>query len=419
MENRTFSAKKTLLVCLTTAIVATFAAVAVKALMPVLAKNGVNPPVPVTTPTDDGHAAGGSEISLDPNLSSEVFIADGQAIFAENYTDGIFVVYNDEQSGFALKTDKKATAIKQVRLDGKATAACVSGNRLYVVTVNGNSTRVVSVDFDNGDNCVSRSYDNQKALFAAGFDDGAAMFFWSEGDAGKRLVFRFYADGEEKVERYAITQYDLSLVDLYRIGDNFKLFFSYYSEFSAGGGYADFSLSSITAKVSLIERNRGYTLFSAIPRENSYALLCGSDDGAFIMQLDEKLMRSKKFDLGADKPTGGKMSFDGKNYYSLLLFEKGGKAFKMSGDFTSNEQINRYNDMRSIAGEMNTGGRLVHLLSGEKMFFLTSTEGLFSKKVNYPDYEPISLVKVSGGCAALCNKLSDNGKSKVYACVFN
>ena len=52
------------------------AAVAVKALMPVLAKNGINPPVPVTTPADDGHAAGGSEISLDPNLSSEVFIAD-------------------------------------------------------------------------------------------------------------------------------------------------------------------------------------------------------------------------------------------------------------------------------------------------------------------------------------------------------
>lgn len=68
MENRTFSAKKTLLVCLTTAIVATFAAVAVKALMPVLAKNGTNPPVSVTTPADDGHAAGGSEISLDPNL---------------------------------------------------------------------------------------------------------------------------------------------------------------------------------------------------------------------------------------------------------------------------------------------------------------------------------------------------------------
>ena len=75
--------------------------------------------------------------------------------------------------------------------------------------------------------------------------------------------------------------------------------------------------------------------------------------------------------------------------------------------------------MRAIAGEMNTGGRLVHLLAGGKMFFLTSTEGLFSKKVNYPEYKPISLVKVSGGCAALCNKLSDNGKSKVYACVFN
>ena len=419
MENRTRSAKTTLLVCLTTAVVVTFAAVAVKALVPVFAKDGKNPSSSVTTPPDDGNGSGGSEISLDPNLSSEVFLANGQAIFAENYTGGIFVVYNDGESGFALKTDKRANSVKQVRLDGKATAACVSGDRLYAVTVNGSSARVTAIDFDGGNDGVSRSYDNQKPLCAFGFDDGAAVFFSSEGDAGKRLIFRFYSDGKEKVERYAITQYDLSPVDLYWIGDNFKLFFSYSSEFSAGGGYADFSLSTITAKLSLIERNHGYTLFSVVPRENSYALLCGDEDGTFIMQLDENLMRSKKFDLSADKATGGKMSYDGKNYYSLLLFEKGGVALKMSGDFTANERISRYDEMTAIAGEMNTGGRLVHLLAGENAFFLTSTEGLFSKKVNYPDYEPVSLVKVSSGCAALCNKLSDDGKSKVYACVFN
>lgn len=88
--------------------------------------------------------------------------------------------------------------IKQVRLDGKATAACVSGDRLYVVTVNGNSTRVVSVDFDNGDNCVSRSYDNQKALFAAGFDDGAAMFFGPKATRVNALFSAFTRTAKKK-----------------------------------------------------------------------------------------------------------------------------------------------------------------------------------------------------------------------------
>lgn len=419
MENRTRSAKKALLICLTTAVVVTFAAVAVKALVPVFAKDGKNPSASATVPPGDDKETGDSEISLDPNLSNEVHIANGQAIFAENYTDGIFVVYNDGEKGFAVKTDKKANAVKLHGLNGKASAACVSDDKLFVVTVDGRSSCVTAVDFDGGDDSLSRSYDNQKPLCAYGFDDGAAVFFSSEGAAGKRIIFRFYGDAGETVERYAITQYELSPVNLYRIGDNFKLFFSYSSEFSAGGGYADFSLSAITAKVSLIERNHGYTLFSAVPRESSYALLCGSDDGSFIMQLDENLMRNKKFDLSADKPLGGKMSYDGKKYYSLLLFENGGKALKMSDDFTSNEQISRYDEMAAIAGEMNTGGRLVHLLCGKNMFFLTSTEGLFSKKINYPDCKPVALVKVSGGCAAICNKLSSDGKSKVYACVFN
>lgn len=414
MDKQKISLRKTILVCLTTAVLVTFFAVAVKALIPVFAGADNRTPPVTTVPGDD---KGKEEISLDPNLSNEIELASGTAIFSSDGADGFYTVYNDGERGFALKCSNNATSFSTVELSGKATLACAYGDNVFVAVNADGKTQVQCVGFGDRTGYTSRSYDDQKPVFATAYDDGAAFFFTSEGESGKRLIMRFYGENGEKVERYAASGYDVVPTDLYRIGDSFKLFLSYSSEFSSGGGYADFSLSAITAKITLIERNHGYTLYSAVPRQGSYALLCGSADGNFIMQLGLNLERNKKIDLDARAADGGRLCFDGKTYYALLYSSEGGRLFTLS-DESADEKVFTYKDATGVFGEINTGARLVHLLSGDNGFFLTSTEGLFTKTVREADAVPVGLVKISGTRAAVCNRIRD-GKSKVYACVFN
>ena len=414
MENNSISIKKTMLICLTVAVVVTFFGVAVKALSPVFAKN--ESVLPSSSLPEENSE---TEILLDPNLSDEARLTDGSAVYAADCGDGFAVAYNQGEIGYVAAFNSNASPINSVFTGGKISKACSYGDNLFAAVgdENGNS-KIAYVNVKNGDNYLSRAYDNQTAEFAVAYEDGAAFVFKSEGQGGKRVVLRFYDFYGETVERYAVCAYDITATNLYRIGDRFTLFFSYSSDFSAGGGYADFSLSSISTKITLIERNHPYTLFSAVPRQDGFALLCQGEQGCFIMQTDENLARKIKIDLTEQKFEGGRLCFDGKTYYALLFSKKGGRCFALA-DQTVSSVLTTYDSATGLFGEINTGARLVHLLSCEGGFFLSSTEGLFTKKVGATYALPVGLVKTERSRAAVCNVADEKGNTAVYAYAFN
>ena len=414
MENNSISIKKTMLICLTIAVVVTFFGVAVKALSPVFAKN--ESVIPSSSLPGEELPA---EVLLDPNLSDEARLTDGSAVYAADCGDGFAVAYNQGETGYIAAFDRNASPINSVCPGGKISKACSYGDNLFAAVVDENGfVKIAYVNVKTGDDYLSRSYGNQTVLFAVAYEDGAAFVFKSEGQSGKRVVLRFYNFYGETVERYAVCEYDVSATDLYRIGDRFTLFFSYSSDFSAGGGYANFSLSSISAKITLIERNHPYTLFSAVPRQEGFALLCLSEQGCFIMQTDENLARKIKIDLTEQKFDGGRLCFDGKTYYALLFSEEGGCCFALA-DQTVASSLSTYESATGLFGEINTGARLVHLLSCEGGFFLSSTEGLFTKKVGAACAVPVGLVKTERSRAAVCNVTDETGNVAVYAYAFN
>lgn len=417
MKNKQYSLESRVLICLTIAVVATFVGVAIKTIVPAIAaarsENSQSQQVADVNPSDS------PVISLDPNLSCESNSPGDVAVFASAVSDGFYIVYNDDETGYVSKTGDGLNVTANARLGGKVLVACSApDDGLAAGLKKDDGYSVCFIDKYGVITESERVYRNETPVFAGCYDGDVAVIFTSEGESGKRVVFRLYRSGTEICERYANVSYTVEPVETYRIGDVFTVFYRYKSAFSKGGGYAMFSTSSISVEASVIERNGGYDFLSVIPRKNSYAMLCSDVGGAFIMQLDENLARSEKYDLTDYSVLCGKLSYDGKNYFAFVGGDTQGKMFRLADDFSEKNVVTAYDSATAIAGEFNTGGTLLHLLKSSKGFYLTDTNGLFTKKVTKTNAVPVALIRFGGSVAAVCN-VYENGTPAVYVAVFN
>lgn len=418
MKTKQYSLESKALICLTIAVIATFIGVAVKTIVPAVAaaraesnnQNGqITRPDQPETPV----------ISLDPNLSCENLFTEGEAVFAGGTADGLYIVYNSGGKGGVYKAGRTLSVVSSIALGGEAVAACLTDDGGLAAAIK--KTDGYTVCFIDKYGVVTennRVYPNEKPVFAGCYDGDTAVIFTSEGAAGKRIIFRLFRSGEEICERYANVSYTPEPVEIYRVGGVFTMFYKYKSEFSSGGGYAAFSMSTVSVTVTGIERSGGYDFLSVIPRKGSFAMLCSSPDGAFIMQLDENYARSEKFDVTDYSVLRGKLSYDGKNYFAFVGGDSQGRMFRFNDEMTEKTPVDVYSAATEIAGEFNTGGTLLHLLKSKNGFFLADTNGLFTKKVTKEGAVPIALVKTDGSVAAVCN-LDEDGKTSVYAALFN
>ena len=167
MENNSISIKKTMLICLTVAVVVTFFGVAVKALSPVFAKN--ESVLPSSSLPEESSE---TDILLDPNLSAEARLTDGSAVYAADCGDGFAVAYNQGEIGYVAAFTRNASPINSVFTGGRISKVCSYGDNLFaaVSDENGNS-KIAYVNVKNGNNYLSRAYDNQTAEFAVAYED--------------------------------------------------------------------------------------------------------------------------------------------------------------------------------------------------------------------------------------------------------
>lgn len=422
MKRKQYSLESGILICLTVAVVITFVGVAIKTIVPAVAaaraENNRNQQIADATPSDTD-SVDKPAISLDPNLSCESNYPEKVAVFASDVGDGFYTVYNDDETGYVSKTGDALNVTAKAKLSGKALVACsVSGEGLAAGLIKDDGYSVCFIDKYGVITESERVYRNETPVFIGCYDRDIAVIFTSEGESGKRVVFRLYRAGTEICERYANVSYLVEPLEIYRIGDVFTVFYRYKSAFSKGGGYATFSLSSISVEVTPIERSGGYDFLSVIPRNGSYAMLCSDVEGAFIMQLDENLARSEKYDLTDYAVLCGKLSYDGKNYFAFVGGDTQGKMFRFSDDLSEKSTITAYDSATEIADEFNTGGALLHLLKSDKGFYLTDTNGLFTKKVTKANAVPVALIRFGGSVAAVCN-VCENETTTVYVAVFN
>lgn len=423
MKSRNFtSGKRTnasfqikVIVCLTIAVVAAFLGVIVKSLSAVEVE-GSAPALPATGTTVPNDSNKG-EISLDPNLSSQIEFA-GEAIFSAGNDRDFCVVYNNGERGYVAKITYPLGLGSVISLGGVAVAADLSPTGELSVAIK-NATGY-SMNFINSDGILaeaSRSFSSEKPLSVHCLEGQTAVLFFSEGEQGKRLIFRLYDDANEICERYANVQHSVRPMNTYRIGDTFLTFFAYNSAYNRGAGYAKFTLSTKDVAVTAIERADNYDFFGALPTRVSYALLCSDIDGTFIMHLDEKLNRSEMFRITDYAAKCGKLSFDGNYYYAFLGGENQGKMFRFNSPFSDKTAINSYDAALSVAGEFNTGGTLLHLLNKKNGFFITDTNGLFTKSVHLADSHAVAMAKLGGSVAAVCNLSGEN--PRVFIGVLN
>ena len=424
MDDKSYSLRSKLLVCLTVAVVAVFIGVAVKTLTPVVVGEFLQGGGE-TTDTVPYPQPGDAEISLDPNLSAENYIAQGEAVFAATGWDKIsYIVYNVGEEGYVARLGDALAPSSTANLGARAASACLTQSGAAVAAVADGESFLYFIGSDGKITRSERSYPGQTPVFTGFYDDCVAAVFTSEGAAGKRIVFRLFRDGAETCERYANLSYDIDAVEMYRTGDIYTLFYRFSSQFSRGGGYALFSPETVSVTLTDIERSDGYDFLSVIPSRESFAMLCSDADGTFIMQLDENLDRSEKITLTDYAALSGRLSFDGKNYYAFVGGASEGRMFRLDagGEKT---RIAAYDTALSVAGEYNTGGALLHLLGSKNGFFLTDTNGLFTKKVSKPGAAPVAMLRTGGSVAAVCNlseQTSGSGGEKqhaVYIALFN
>ena len=425
MDEKRYSFQSKLLICLTVAVVATFFGVAVKTVTPVVT-GWADKSQQTQSDVPDEPEVDGPQISLDPNLSAENTLSEGEAVFAGTTPGGIsYIVYNENDAGYIATITKNSVAASTAPIGAKAAIACLTDSGIAIAADTDEGYVVYFVDEQGSVSKSLRTYPGEIPVYMGCYDGQTAVIFRSEGAAGKRIVFRLYDDGSEICERYSGTTYEPQPIQIYRIGNNFTVFFRYRSQFTKGGGYAVFSTDTVSVIVAEIERSSGYDFLSVIPSQSSYAMLCSDAEGAFIMQLDQNMQRSKKYQLTNYSVNDGKLSFDGKNYYAFVGGATEGRMFRLEQLGDTPYRISAYDDGTAIAGEYNTGGALLHLMKSKTGFFLTDTNGLFTKKVTKPDAKPIALLKTGGSAAAVCNIMGgdnqngENGAESVYIALFN
>ncbi len=374
------SSRLKIVICLTIAVIVTFISVAAKAIVPAIiagassnASDLSNDDLPLTEPKP--------VISLDPNLSSEFALgsrADDETIFGTTVDNEIFLFcnYGDEAVITRLNTD--LTPLSSTTFEGKFYFAdlCPDGFVAYlgnkIVTINKNCEIINE----------SSVYENQEPLFLTSYSDGISVVYSCGGESGDRLVFRFFRDGNTICERYCQCPSNISIVKVFRIGEVFTAFYRYKTNYFYGGGYAKFSLSGLAASCFNIERADSYDLLDVIPYDKSYVMLTSSVNGVSAMELDQNMNRYKSFEITDRAALTGKLSFDGTNYYAFIGGANKGIMADCGENFGNIRFINTYSSATDILHELNSNGSLTHLCKSSNGFFITDTNGLFTKKVH-------------------------------------
>lgn len=369
-----------IVICLTVAVVITFIAVAAKAIVPAMiagASSNASQPSDNDIKTPDPAPV----ISLDPNLSCELSFgsqADDKIVFGATIDDEIFLLCNYGENAVITKLAADLTPLSSATFNGRFSFAdlCSEG----FVTYLGNKIVTINKNFE----IINQSpvYENQNLLSLTNYPDGSCAIYSCGGESGSRIVFRFFRDGKLICERFCQSADDVSVIKVFRIGDVFTAFYQYKSDYFSGCGYAKFSLSGLTAGCINIERADSYTLLDVIPYNQSFVLLTSCVDGVSAMELDENMNRFKSHEIIDRAALKGKLSFDGKNYYAFI----GGADKGLMTDFGSNfgnfERITTYSAATEISYEINVSGSLTHLCKSSDGFFITDTNGLFTKKIN-------------------------------------